>query len=58
MILRARTWFGSSSTTCPTGTPNGTGELIVLLTTITDPTAARADERAAAYHERLEEIRQ
>jgi Insertion element 4 transposase N-terminal len=31
---------------------NGTGELIVLLTTITDPTAARADELAAAYHER------
>jgi hypothetical protein len=34
---------------------NATGKLIVLLTTITDPTAARADELAAAYHERWEE---
>jgi hypothetical protein len=34
---------------------NGTGELIVLLTTIVDPTAARADELAAAYHDRWEE---
>ncbi|MDQ3274082.1 MAG: IS4 family transposase [Actinomycetota bacterium] len=34
---------------------NGTGELIVLLSTITDPGAARADELAAAYHERWEE---
>lgn len=34
---------------------NGTGELIVLLSTITDPTAARADELAAAYHQRWEE---
>ncbi len=34
---------------------NGTGELIVLLTTITDPGAARADELAAAYHQRWEE---
>jgi hypothetical protein len=34
---------------------NGTGELIVLLTTITDPAAARADELAAAYHQRWEE---
>jgi Insertion element 4 transposase N-terminal len=34
---------------------NGTGELIVLLTTITDPAAARADELAAVYHERWEE---
>jgi hypothetical protein len=34
---------------------NGTGELIALLTTITDPTQARADELAAAYHERWEE---
>jgi hypothetical protein len=33
----------------------GTGELIVLLTTITDPGAARADELAAAYHQRWEE---
>lgn len=34
---------------------NGTGELIVLLTTITDPSQARADELAAAYHQRWEE---
>jgi len=34
---------------------NGTGELIVLLTTISDPGAARADELAAAYHDRWEE---
>jgi transposase IS4-like protein/DDE family transposase len=34
---------------------NGTGELIALLTTITDPDDARPDELAAAYHERWEE---
>ncbi|HUU95767.1 MAG TPA: IS4 family transposase [Phycisphaerae bacterium] len=34
---------------------NGTGELIALLTTITDPDDARADELAAAYHQRWEE---
>jgi hypothetical protein len=34
---------------------NGTGELIVLLSTITDPAEARADELAAAYHQRWEE---
>jgi hypothetical protein len=34
---------------------NGTGELIVLLTTIVDPVQARADELAAAYHDRWEE---
>jgi hypothetical protein len=34
---------------------NGTGELIVLISTILDPAAARADELAAAYHERWEE---
>jgi len=34
---------------------NGTGELIVLLSTILDPAAARADELAAAYHQRWEE---
>src|SRR5680860_825968 len=34
---------------------NGTGELIVLLTSITDPDHARADELAAAYHQRWEE---
>jgi hypothetical protein len=39
----------------PDRTGNGTGELIVLLSTILDPTAARADELAAAYHQRWEE---
>jgi len=34
---------------------NGTGELIVLLSTITDPAAAHADELAAGYHQRWEE---
>jgi hypothetical protein len=34
---------------------DGTGELIVLLTTVTDPADARADELAAAYHQRWEE---
>ncbi|WNV87642.1 IS4 family transposase [Umezawaea sp. Da 62-37] len=34
---------------------NGEGELIVLLTTITDPAHARADELAAAYHQRWEQ---
>jgi hypothetical protein len=33
----------------------GTGELIVLLSNILDPAAARADELAAAYHQRWEE---
>jgi Insertion element 4 transposase N-terminal len=33
---------------------NGTGELIVLLTTIVDPAQARADELADAYHQRWE----
>jgi hypothetical protein len=33
----------------------GTGELIVLLTTIVDPVKARADELADAYHQRWEE---
>jgi hypothetical protein len=33
----------------------GTGELIVLLTTITDPGQARADELADAYHQRWAE---
>lgn len=31
---------------------NGTGELIVLLSTILDPADAHADELAAAYHQR------
>jgi hypothetical protein len=34
---------------------NGTGELIVLLSTIVKPVDARADELAAAYHDRWEE---
>src|SRR5256886_1360283 len=34
---------------------NGTGELIVLLTTIVDPAQARADELADTYHQRWEE---
>jgi hypothetical protein len=34
---------------------NGTGELIALITTITDPGDARADELAVAYHDRWEE---
>lgn len=34
---------------------NGTGELIVLLSTIVDPRQARVDELAAAYHDRWEE---
>lgn len=34
---------------------NGTGELIVLLTSITDPAGARADELADTYHMRWEE---
>jgi Insertion element 4 transposase N-terminal/Transposase DDE domain len=34
---------------------NGTGELIVLITTITDPADAHADELAAVYHQRWEE---
>jgi hypothetical protein len=33
---------------------NGTGELIVLLTTITDPRKAKADELADIYHQRWE----
>jgi len=39
----------------PDRTGNGTGELIALLTTVTDPADARADELAAAYHQRWEE---
>ena len=34
---------------------NGTGELIAVLSNIHDPAHARADELAAAYHERWEE---
>jgi len=34
---------------------NGTGELVVVLTTILDPRDARADEIAAGYNERWEE---
>ena len=39
----------------PDRTGNGTGELIALLSTITDPADARPDELAAAYHQRWEE---
>lgn len=39
----------------PDRTGNGTGELIVLLSTSCDPAAARADELAAVYHQRWEE---
>jgi hypothetical protein len=31
---------------------NGTGELIVLLTSVLDPSDARADELADTYHQR------
>jgi hypothetical protein len=41
--------------TVPDREGNGTGELIVLLTTVTDPADARADELAVAYHERWEQ---
>lgn len=34
---------------------NGTGELITLITTITDPADAGAEELAAAYHQRWEQ---
>jgi hypothetical protein len=34
---------------------DGTNELIALLSTVTDPTDARADELAAAYHQRWEQ---
>lgn len=39
----------------PDRTGNGTGELVVLLTTITDPTDAHGEELAAAYHQRWEQ---
>ena len=38
--------------TVPNRPGNGHGELIVLLSTITDPDDARADELAGAYHQR------
>jgi hypothetical protein len=41
--------------TVPGRVGNGTGELIVLLTTVTDPADAKADELAVGYHERWEE---
>ncbi len=37
------------------GSSSGGGELIVLLSTVTDPGDARPDELAAAYHQRWEE---
>jgi hypothetical protein len=39
----------------PDRTGNGAGELIVLITTITAPGDARADELAAIYHQRWEQ---
>jgi hypothetical protein len=39
----------------PDRSGSGSGELIVLLSTITDPADARADELAAVYHQRWEE---
>jgi len=41
--------------TVPDRDGNGSGELIVLLTTILDPADARPDELAAGYHERWEQ---
>ena len=41
--------------TVPDREGSGSGELIVLLTTITDPGDARAGELASAYHQRWEE---
>jgi len=41
--------------TVPDREGNGTGELIVLLTTITEPRDARADELADTYHQRWEQ---
>ena len=40
--------------TVPDRFGNGSGELIALLTTITDPAEARADELADTYHQRWE----
>jgi Transposase DDE domain len=40
--------------TVPDREGNGTGELIALITTITDPTQASAEQLAAAYHQRWE----
>jgi len=39
----------------PDRTGNGTGELVALLSTITDPAKASAEELAAAYHQRWEQ---
>jgi hypothetical protein len=39
----------------PDRTGNGTGELVVLLTTLTDPTDAHGEELAAADHPRWEQ---
>jgi hypothetical protein len=41
--------------TVPDRDGNGTGELIVLISSVLDPARARADELAAAYHERWEQ---
>ena len=53
--MSRRTWSGPPEYDVPDREGNGTGELIVVLSTITDPAAARADELAAAYHQRWEE---
>ena len=53
--MSRRTWSGPPEYEVPDREGNGTGELIVVLSTITDPAAARADELAAAYHQRWEE---
>ena len=50
--MSRRTWSGPPEYDVPDREGNGTGELIVVLSTITDPAAARADELAAAYHQR------
>ena len=50
--MSPRTWSGPPEYDVPDREGNGTGELIVVLSTITDPAAARADELAAAYHQR------
>jgi hypothetical protein len=50
--MSRRIWSGSPEYEVPDREGNGTGELIVVLSTITDPAPARADELAAAYRQR------
>jgi hypothetical protein len=54
-IPTRRIWSGWCEYDVPDRAGNGTGELIVLLSTILDPVDARAEELAAAYHDRWEE---